>query len=200
MPPGISASLIVLLFMEEVWSRRGHVGPESGSVTYARALAMLQSCPYVKVSLHHAVLRKKTYKVCLRCLASDVQLDILVQLGHLQRSFSASEFYEVELSSAWSNWIQKSYTLCVLGVQHASKCQQLFWIHVVLNGWACTHTSGYIHAGCSMNDQNRSHAISHVVWAYHLYLAAVGALPAAQGVIHKSFLLLVLLHFSLKLK
>ena len=43
---------------------------------------------------------------------------------------------------------------------NASSCSRL---HGVLNGWACRHTSGYVHKGHSMNDQNRSYAISHVV-------------------------------------
>ena len=71
-------SLIVAPLIEGVQSRRGHVGLRSGSVTYPRALAMLQSCPHVRVSLQHMVLRKKMHKVHMRYLASDVQADLLV--------------------------------------------------------------------------------------------------------------------------
>ena len=51
-----------------------------------------------------------------------------------------------------------------------------------------------------MNDQNRSHATSRVEWACHLYLVAVGILPAVQGVIYKNFTSLILLHFFLLFK
>ena len=76
-------------------------------------------------------------------------------------------------------------------------CQHLLQVHGVLNGWACTHISGYVHKGHCMNDHNRSHAMPPVAWAYHLYLVAVGALPAVQVVMCKNFTLLVLLHFLL---
>ena len=64
--------------MEGVWSRRGHVGLGSGFVICAKALATLQSCPHVKMSLQHVVLGKKMHKVHTRYLASDVHADILV--------------------------------------------------------------------------------------------------------------------------
>ena len=53
------------------------MGLGSRVVAQTRALATLQSCPHVRVSLQHAVLRKKTHKVCTRYLASDVHADVL---------------------------------------------------------------------------------------------------------------------------
>ena len=49
----------------------------SKSEIYAKALETLQLCPYVIVSLQHVVLKKKTHKVHMRYLASDVQADVL---------------------------------------------------------------------------------------------------------------------------
>ena len=171
--------------MEGVWSRREYLNFGSGYVICARDLATLQLCPHIRVSLQHMVLRKKMHEVYTRYLARDLQADVLAQLGCQQTSCSASEFYKVELSSMWWIWIQKRYTIYVLGVKHASKCQQLLWVHSVLNFWACTHTSGYVNNGHCTNDQNRSHTISHVAWAYHLCLVAMGILPAAQGLMYK---------------
>ena len=88
--------------------KRVHVGPRSGFVTYAIDLATLQSCPHVRVSLQHVVLRKKMHEVCMRYLASDIHADVLAWLGLQQRSGSASEFHAVELDT-------ERYTLCVLG-------------------------------------------------------------------------------------
>ena len=56
------------------------------------------------------------------------------------------------------------------------------------------YVSGYIHEGCSANDHNRSHDMSHVAWACHFYLVALGELPV---VIHKIFKSLIILYFSL---
>ena len=75
---GISVPLIVPPLMEGVLSRRGHVGLRSGFVIYKRALAMLQSCPHVRVCLQNVVLRKKIYEERKRYLASDVQAEILL--------------------------------------------------------------------------------------------------------------------------
>ena len=118
----MSTSSIVPPLMEAVWSRRGHVGLESGFIICARALTIVQSCPHVRVSLQHVFLKKKMHEVHTRYLTSDVQADVLAHLGHQQRSCSTSEIYEVELSFMQWNWIWKKYTLCVLGIQHASKC------------------------------------------------------------------------------
>ena len=95
------------------------------------------------------------YKLHTRYLASDVQTDVLMQLGCQQRSCSASEFYKVELSSTWLNQISERYTLCVVGIQHASKFQQLLQVHGVLNSWVYTHTSGYVYEGHTMNDKKQ---------------------------------------------
>ena len=57
--------------------------------------------------------------------------------------------------------------------------------------------SGYVHEGHCVNNQNKSHAMSHIAWAYHLYLVAAGVLPAAQGVMYKNFTSLISLCFSL---
>ena len=70
-------SLIVPPSMEGLWSRRGHVGPGNGAVTYARDLVALQLCPHVRVSLQHTVLRKKKYELRTSYLASYVQADVL---------------------------------------------------------------------------------------------------------------------------
>ena len=35
--------------------------------------------------------------------------------------------------------------------------------------------------------KDRSHAMSHIAWDYHLYPAAMGMLSAAQVVIYKKF-------------
>ena len=59
------------------------------------------------------VLRKKMHEVHTRYLASDVQADILAWLVAQQRSYSASEFQEVELSSTQWNWIRKWYMLYI---------------------------------------------------------------------------------------
>ena len=53
------------------------MGLGSVVVACARALAMLQPCPHVRVSLQHAVLRKKMHEVCMRYPASDVYADVL---------------------------------------------------------------------------------------------------------------------------
>ena len=52
------------------------------------------------------VLGKKTHKVCMRYLASDIHADILAWLGVQQRSYSASEIYAVELDK------EKVHTIC----------------------------------------------------------------------------------------
>ena len=46
-----------------------------------RALIALQLYPHDIVSHQHAVLRKKTYEVCTRYLASDIHAKILGWLG-----------------------------------------------------------------------------------------------------------------------
>ena len=75
--PGISVSLIVSLLMEGGLFRRGHVDFRSRSIICARALAVLQSYPHVRVSLQHAVLRKKMHEVHTKYPAGDVQIDLL---------------------------------------------------------------------------------------------------------------------------
>ena len=35
--------------------------------------------------------------------------------------------------------------------------------------------------------KDRSYTISYIGWAYHLYLTAVGTLPAVQGFTYKKF-------------
>ena len=86
------------------------MGLGSRVATCAIALATLQPCPHVRVSLQYAVLRKKVHEVHKRYLASEVRADVLAWLGCQQRSWSASEFYEIELSSTWWNWLWKKYT------------------------------------------------------------------------------------------
>ena len=51
------------------------------------------------------------------------------------------------------------------------------WVQGVLNAWVSIHTSGYVHEGRCANDQNRSHTMFHLAWAYHLYLVAADVLP-----------------------
>ena len=58
-------------------SSKGYMGLRSRSVIYTRAFAILQSCPNVRVSLQHEVLRKKIYKVHTRYLAIDIHADLL---------------------------------------------------------------------------------------------------------------------------
>ena len=77
----MSVSSMLPPSIEGVQSSRGHVGHKSGLAIYARALAILRSCPYVRVSLQNMVLRKKTYEVGTRYLVSDIQADILAWLG-----------------------------------------------------------------------------------------------------------------------
>ena len=99
----MSISSIVPPSMEGVRYRKENVGPRSGAVIYTRDLAILQSCSYVRVSLWYAVLRKKMHKLHTRYLASHVQADILAELGYQQKICSASELYEVGLSSTQWN-------------------------------------------------------------------------------------------------
>ena len=70
--------LIVPTSIKGVWFRRGYMGPRSRSFICARALAILQSDPNIRMSLQHMVLRKKMHELCTRYLASDVLADILV--------------------------------------------------------------------------------------------------------------------------
>ena len=70
-------SSIIPPLMEGIRSKKYNLGPGSGFITCARALEILKSCPHIRVSFQHAVLRKKMLEVCERYLASDVQTDIL---------------------------------------------------------------------------------------------------------------------------
>ena len=51
--------------------------------------------------------------------------------------------------------------------------------------------------GVGQTIKDRSHAMSHAVWAGHLYPIAMGTLFSEQGVMYKTFKLRVLLQLPL---
>ena len=51
--------------------------PGSIAVIYTRDLAILQSCPHIRVSFQHMVLKKKTHKLHIMYLSNDVQAYVL---------------------------------------------------------------------------------------------------------------------------
>ena len=86
---------------------------------------------------------------------------------------------------------RKFYMLCVVGVQYTNNFWQLLQAYSVLNFWACIHMDMYTKDTMKMV-KGRSHVISHAIWACYFYPVAVGTLPAAPGVMYKSFKLLLL--------
>ena len=72
-------SLTVPTLMEGVRSRRGYVGLGSQVVACTRARAALQPCPHVRVNpAAHGAVEEDAHEVCMRYLASDIHVDILV--------------------------------------------------------------------------------------------------------------------------
>ena len=66
----------------------------------------------------------------------------------------------------------------------------------LISGYIPIHTDMYI-KGVVRMIKDRSHTISCVAWACHLYPVAVGALPTVWGVTYRNYKLLLLLKFIL---
>ena len=93
-------SSTVPTLMEGVWSRRGHVGLRSGVVACTTARAALQPCPHVGVK----PAARGAVEEDAGCAQGTWKVIYILMYLHgwdtsSERSTSASEFYEVELSS-----------------------------------------------------------------------------------------------------